>query len=127
MKTLQAYPFLYIVGTLFFTVYGQIVLKWRITKLKIELPENLYDKLQALFKLLIDPLVLSGFLSAFIASLFWMAAMTKFEITRAYPFMSIAPALVFLIGTLFLGETFTIGKILGLLLIVLGSMITVKF
>jgi undecaprenyl phosphate-alpha-L-ara4N flippase subunit ArnF len=56
-----------------------------------------------------------------------MAAMTKFEITQAYPFMSLAPALVFVIGVFFLGEAFTIGKVVGLLLIVLGTIVTVKF
>ena len=52
--------------------------------------------------------------------------MTKFELTYAYPFMSLSPALVFVIGILVLGETFTIGKILGLLLIMIGILVTVK-
>ena len=120
-------PYLYIFGTLFFTVYGQIVLKWRLSGLKVELPEGILEKIFYLTKLIFDPFVFSGFASAFIASLFWMAAMTKFEITTAYPFMSLAPALVFVIGVLFLGETFTIGKVVGLLLIIIGIVITVKY
>lgn len=120
-------PYFYIFGTLFFTVYGQIVLKWRLSGLKVVLPEGIWDKIIYLAKLIFDPFVFSGFASAFIASLFWMAAMTKFEITTAYPFMSIAPALVFIIGVLFLGETFTIGKMVGLLLIIIGIIVTVKY
>jgi len=119
-------PYFYIFGTLFFTVYGQIVLKWRLSSLKVILPEGIWDKIIYLVKLIFDPFVFSGFASAFIASLFWMAAMTKFEITTAYPFMSIAPALVFVIGVLFLGEAFTIGKVVGLLFIILGIILTVK-
>ena len=119
-------PYLYIFGTLFFTVYGQIVLKWRLSGLKVVLPEGIWDKIIYLVKLIFDPFVFSGFVSAFIASLFWMAAMTKFEITTAYPFMSIAPALVFITGVLFLGETFTIGKVVGLLFIIIGIIVTVK-
>lgn len=119
-------PYLYIFGTLFFTVYGQIVLKWRLSSLKVILPEGIWDKIIYLVKLIFDPFVFSGFASAFIASLFWMAAMTKFEITTAYPFMSIAPALVFVIGVLFLGEAFTLGKVIGLLLIIFGTILTVK-
>ena len=53
--------------------------------------------------------------------------MTKFEISYAYPFMSLAPALVFMIGILFLGENFSIGKLLGLFIIILGIIITVKY
>ena len=119
--------YLYIFGTIFFTVYGQIVLKWRLTNLHVVLPEGLLNKGLYLTKLIFDPYIFSGFASAFFASLFWMAAMTKFEITTAYPFMSLAPALVFLIGILFLEETFTAGKLIGLFLIILGTIVTVKF
>lgn len=120
-------PYLYIFGTLFFTVYGQIVLKWRLSGLKIVLPEGFLDKIIYLVKLVFDPFIFSGFASAFIASLFWMAAMTKFEITQAYPFMSLAPALIFVIGIFFMGETYTIGKLLGLILIMIGIVVTVKY
>lgn len=119
--------YIYIVGTLVFTVFGQIMLKWRLTNLKVILPDLFFDKIVYLFKLIFDPFIFSGFFSALIASLFWMGAMTKFEITQAYPFMSIAPGLVFLIGMFFLGETFSFGKVIGLLLIVIGTIISVKF
>ncbi len=119
--------YIYIFCTLFFTVYGQIILKWRLSGLKVNLPDPLLNKIIYLIKLIFDPFIFSGFVSAFIASLFWMVAMTKFEITTAYPFMSLAPALVFIIGVLFLGEIFTIGKIIGLALIMLGIIVTVKY
>jgi undecaprenyl phosphate-alpha-L-ara4N flippase subunit ArnF len=119
--------YIYILGTLIFTVYGQIILKWRLSSLKIILPEGLIQKLVVLFKLIFDPFLFSGFLSALIASLFWMVAMTKFEITTAYPFMSLAPVLVFIIGVMLLGETFSIGKVLGLLLIIIGTIVTVRY
>ncbi len=120
-------PYWYIAGTLFFTVYGQVILKWRLQSQALELPQSFQEKFLFLIRLLFDPFVFSGFLSAFIASLFWMAAMTKFEITKAYPFMSLAPAMVFIMGVLFLGETFTMGKVVGLILIIIGIFVTVKF
>jgi undecaprenyl phosphate-alpha-L-ara4N flippase subunit ArnF len=119
--------YLYIFGTIIFTVYGQIILKWRLTNLQINLPEGLVQKGFYLTKLILDPYIFSGFASAFVASLFWMVAMTKFEITTAYPFMSLAPALVFIIGVFFLGETFTLGKIIGLAFIIIGTIVTVKY
>lgn len=119
--------YIYVFATLFFTVYGQLILKWRITKLSFSLPDTaIIDKIIALLRLVFDPFILSGFISAFVASLFWMAAMTKFEITEAYPFMSLAPAIVFILGVWLLGETFTIGKVLGLILIIIGIIVTVK-
>lgn len=120
--------YLYIFATLFFTVYGQLILKWRIGKLAFALPDGgIWDKFMALIRLIFDPFIFSGFISAFIASMFWMAAMTKFEITQAYPFMSLAPAIVFILGVWLLNETFTYGKVIGLVLIILGTIITVKY
>jgi undecaprenyl phosphate-alpha-L-ara4N flippase subunit ArnF len=119
--------YLYIFATILFTVYGQIILKWRILKLGWQMSgDDLWTKIKCYCALLFDPFILSGFLSAFIASICWVIAMTKFEITTAYPFMSIAPAIVFLIGVLVLNETFTVGKLLGLILIITGTVITVK-
>ena len=117
----------YILGTLLFTVYGQLILKWRISKLSFQMPDGLFEKLLGLIKLVFDPFIFSGFISAFVASLFWMAAMTKLEITKAYPFMSLAPALVFLLGVVLLGESFTWGKMIGLVFIMTGIIFTVKF
>ena len=118
--------YIYIFGTIFFTIYGQIILKWRLNQFG-SLPESFSGKASFLIHALTDIYIISGFLSAFVASIFWMAAMTKFEITVAYPFMSLAPALVFFIGVFLLGETFTWGKVIGLLLIIIGTIVTVKF
>ena len=119
--------YFYILFTLLFTVYGQLILKWRLSNLKVVLPDDVMDKFFYLIRLVIDPFILSGFIAAFVASLFWMVAMTKFEITHAYPFMSLAPALVFLLGVFVLNETFTMGKVIGLIIIMLGIAITLKF
>lgn len=115
--------YLYIYLTVLFTVYGQIILKWRIVDLNWSLntSDGLMQMVIAYLKFLFDPLIFSGFASAFIASIFWMLAMTY-----AYPFMSLSPSLVFLIGVFVLGETFTIGKLLGLIIIMIGIIVTVK-
>ncbi|MBW6491201.1 MAG: EamA family transporter [Lentimicrobium sp.] len=118
--------YLYIFGTLLFTVYGQLIIKWRLNSLEL-FPEDVSGKFRFLVSALLDPLIFSGFVSAFIASLFWIAAMTQFQITKAYPFMSLAPALVFLFGIIILGETFTWGKLIGLAFIIFGIFVTVKF
>lgn len=89
--------------------------------------DSLWGAVTDYLKFLFDPIIFSGFASAFIASVFWMLAMTKFEITQAYPFMSLAPAIVFLLGVWFLNEQFTWGKVIGLGLIILGTIVTVRF
>ncbi|MDB5263204.1 MAG: hypothetical protein JWQ14_2485 [Adhaeribacter sp.] len=118
--------YIYIFLTIIFTVYGQLILKWRIAK-QGNLPELLSEKLSFIAHLFLDPFIITGFGSAFIASLFWMAAMTKFEISFAYPFMSLSFVLVLLLSTLLLGEMVTPGKIIGLIIIIAGIIVTVKF
>jgi len=115
--------YLYILGTVSFTVYGQLIIKWRINYYGA-LPELFSEKIIFLIKLLLDPLIFSGFVSAFLASLFWMAAMTKFEVSYAYPII-VSGLLLFttFLGIILLGESIHFRKIIGILLILLGIFI----
>lgn len=115
--------YFYIIGTILFTVYGQLILKWRIAQYGA-LPEAALEKAYFLLKLFLDPFLLSGLGSAFVASLFWIAAMTKFDVSYAYPFMSLAFVLVLILSALFFKEPVTSSKILGMLFIVVGIIIT---
>lgn len=115
--------YFYIFGTVAFTVYGQLILKWRIVRYG-HLPEAFDDKAIFLLKLLLDPFILSGFLAAFVASLFWMAAISKFDVSYAYPFMSSSFVIVFVLAALFFNEPVNASKVVGLALIMLGIVIT---
>ena len=118
--------YLYISGCILFTIYGQIMLKWRMN-MQEGLPEPFLEKTIFLFKLFLDPWILSAFFAAFIASLFWMAAMSKLDLSFAYPFMSLSFIFVLISSTFILGETVTPGNIIGLILIIAGLIISVKF
>ena len=117
--------YLYILGTIIFTVYGQLIIKWRISPYG-PLPDRLIEKIQFLLHVLLDPYIISGFVAAFIASFFWMAAMTKFDLSFAYPFMSLAFVFVLIMSVVLFKEPLTIHKVIGILLIVLGIIITSK-
>ena len=118
--------YLYIFGCVFFTVYGQLMLKWRLS-LKGVMPDALLSKILFLASAFLDPFVLSAFAAAFVASLFWMAAMTKFDVSFAYPFMSLAFVLVLLLSALFFQEPITVGKVAGMVLICSGILVMGKF
>jgi multidrug transporter EmrE-like cation transporter len=115
--------YLYIAGTIIFTVYGQIVVKWRISKYNI-IPESTAEKLLFLLKLLIDPFILSGLFCAFLAALCWMIAMTKFELSYAYPFSGLNFVFVLILSSLMLNEPFSIYKMVGILFIIIGIIIS---
>ena len=117
--------YLYILLTILFTVYGQLAIKWRIPKFGA-LPEYPFEKLRFLISLLFDPIVFSGVIAAFLASLAWMAAMTKFELSYAYPFMSLNFVAVLLLSGWLLNEPLTSHRILGVGLIILGTVIAAR-
>ena len=114
--------YLYIVLTILFTVYGQLILKWQVGQAG-SLPASTGAKIAFLLGLLLNPWILSGFLAAFLASLCWMAAMTKFDLSHAYPFMGMSFVLVLMGSGFFFGEVVTPMKITGTVLIVLGIIV----
>ncbi len=118
---MRIFDYLYILATIGLTVYGQLILKWRITQLG-SLPVEFVDKGKFLLGLLVDPAIFSGFISAFLASLAWMAAMTKFDLSHAYPFMSLNFVIVLVLSGWLLGEPINIQKTIGVALIVLGTL-----
>ena len=117
--------YLYIFATIIFTVYGQIVLKLRIKKFG-PLPIHFFEKLRFLVSLLLDPVIFSGFAAAFLASLAWMAAMTKFELSHAYPFMSLNFVVVLLLSGWILSEPVTLQRAVGVGFIVFGTVVAAR-
>ena len=111
--------------TLFFTVYGQLVLKWQMGQAG-PMPAGGLPKLGFLLQQFLNPWIMSGFVSAFAASLAWMGAMTRFDLNYAYPFMSLAFVIVMLLGVAFLGETINLAKVVGTLLVIGGLVVIAR-
>lgn len=125
MMTYTPGSYLYIMATILFTVAGQLVAKWRMASVGA-LPETAAAKLKFLILLMFDPYIFSAYLAAFLASLSWMAAMTKFPLSHAYPFMSLNFVIVLLLSAWVLSEPLTAQKCLGVALIVLGTVIAAR-
>jgi multidrug transporter EmrE-like cation transporter len=117
--------FLYIALTILFTVYGQVVIKWQVN-LAGDFPPDTMDKVWFIFKLLLNVWVISSFAAAFVASLTWMAAMTQFELSFAYPFMSLAYIIVLFLSVALFAEAFTWQKLIGTLIIVAGLFVLTR-
>ena len=111
--------YLYIAGVILFTVYGQVVLKWQMNRAG-PLPDAWTDKSAALLRLLLNPWVLSCIAAGALAMLSWMAALTRFQLSYAYPFVSVSFALMLLLSAALFGESITPFKAAGVALIILG-------
>lgn len=121
----RVFDYIYIFATILFTVYGQLILKWRISSFG-SLPADSIGKIKFLLSLLFDPAIFSGFAAAFLASLAWMAAMTKFDLSHAYPFMSLNFVIVLLLSGWILTEPLSPQKALGIILIVVGTVVAAR-
>ncbi|MCU0849127.1 MAG: EamA family transporter [Spirochaetes bacterium] len=115
--------YLYILGTILFTVLGQLIIKWRMNRFNT-LPDDLLGKGVFLLKLIFDPFIFSGLLCAGIAWLLWMGAMTKFELSYAYPFAGLTFILILVFSVILFNEPLTIHKIIGTILIAIGLIIS---
>lgn len=113
---------LFVAATILLTVYGQVALKWRMNHIA-QLPSGAGATLRRLFILLFDPIVASTFVAAFVASLAWMVALTRFELSRIYPLTSLNFVFVLLVSAMLLGEGLEWSKCVGIVLIVLGTII----
>jgi drug/metabolite transporter (DMT)-like permease len=67
-----------------------------------------------------NPWIVSALAAALLAALSWMAAMTKLDLSHAYPFTSLSFVLVALASAWLLNEPLTGPKIAGIALICLG-------
>jgi multidrug transporter EmrE-like cation transporter len=118
----QMMDYLYIFGTIFFTVYGQLVTKWQVARAGA-FPVEATEKIWFLLRLVLNPWVISSLAAAFLAFLSWMAAMTRFELSYAYPFMSLAYVLVLVLSAAFFHEAITVPKVVGMAFITVGIII----
>ena len=126
LKRLTDVAWIYVAITVGLTVYGQLIVKWRVLD-HGHIPGGLSGRATYLANLLIDPWVLSALLAAFIAALSWMAALSRLEISRAYPFMGLSFVIVLIMSGVFFGEAITTAKIVGVLLVVTGIAVGASF
>lgn len=111
--------YVYVACTILFMVYAQVVIKWQVLAAGA-LPADGADKLWFLAKLLLNPWIASALAASLLAAVAWMAAMTKLDLSHAYPFMSLAFVLVMVASAWFFHEPVTGPKIAGIALICIG-------
>jgi multidrug transporter EmrE-like cation transporter len=114
--------YVYVACTILLTVYAQIVIKWQVLGAGA-LPVDTGDKFWFLTRLLLNPWVLSALAALLAAVVTWMAAMTRLDLSHAYPFTSLAFVLVMIASAFFFNEPVTGPKIAGIVLICLGIVV----
>jgi multidrug transporter EmrE-like cation transporter len=107
-------PYASLLGTVLLTVYGQWVFKSRLHE-----PVTA----EAIPRLLFDPWIISAFVAALFASICWMVAVSRLDLSHAYPFLALSFVLVVLMGGVVFHESITFLKLVGLALISAGIVV----
>ncbi len=115
-------PFVAAGMTVMLTVYGQGVVKWRVDRAG-DAPDEVPQQLTWALELLLDPWIWTVAVAVVVASIAWLAAISRLELSIAYPLMSTSLILVVLLGVLAFDEPLTNAKIGGAVLVLVGLVI----
>lgn len=116
--------YMFILMTSIFTVIGQLIIKWRIDALELSLNGSLAEKIISVVMLLFDKYIMIGLFSAVLAALFWMAALSKFNLSHAYPMIIALLTILTVVSSLFiLGESLSYIKVTGVTIVLIGLMV----
>lgn len=110
---------LFVALTIALTVYGQLIVKWQVLGAG-DYPSGWLERVEFLGRLLANPWVISVFVGAFLAAMCWISALTRFDLSVVYPFMSLSFVFVLILSSVFFGEAITPLKTIGIGLIVAG-------
>jgi len=114
----------YIYLSIILGVISQLIIKWKMSSFTFDSHVSIYDKFLFVFSMLLDPYIVLSFILTLLAGLAWMIAMTKFDISYAYPFTMLGFSLVLILSALLFNEPITWQKIIGLVLITAGIVVS---
>ncbi len=110
----------YILLAISFGVVSQIIIKWQMSVFSFDDYENWQERFALAFSMLLNPYIIIALILTFLSGVTWMIAMTKFEISYAYPFTLLGLVFVTTFSIVFFGENFNFYKISGIVLILFG-------
>jgi multidrug transporter EmrE-like cation transporter len=113
----------YIALTIAFQVTSQLIMKWRMSSIDLDQSTSVQGKFLIAFSMLSDPFIVISIALTFLSGLSWMIAMTKFDISYAYPFTALGFVIILAASHFLFGEAIEITKIVGVSFIIFGIFI----
>ena len=117
---------LYLLLAISFGVVSQLIIKWQMSAFSFNDYETWQDKFALAFSMFLNPYIIISLTLTLLSGVTWMIAMTKFEISYAYPFTILGLVFVTIFSVMLFGESVNIYKIGGIILIVFGVIVISK-
>ena len=90
------------------------------------LPPHTEGRIEFIVTLLLQPWVISAIAANFLAGVSWMLAMTRFELSYAFPFMGLNFVLILFASVILFGESLSSSKFLGTVLVAAGILLLAR-
>ena len=113
-------PKLYVLISALLAVIAQLSFKRGVQHLGITEKQK---HLRSMTRLLFGRYVFIGFLMYAISTIFWLIALSKLELSYAFPFISLALVLTSVFGALFFSEKLSFYRKLGIGIICVGILL----
>ncbi|MBI4496767.1 MAG: EamA family transporter [Chloroflexi bacterium] len=118
-------PLLLLLVAVAFSVTGELLLKYGVDRVGV-LNLELAKLLPTLVRVFSTPAILAGFTLIFTGSIFWLSVISRVPLSYAYPLLSTSYVFVVLGSWFFLGETLTLHRIVGVLIICTGVVVVFR-
>ena len=105
------------------SVFGQLFVKNGLNLIGLELSNGFW---QAYYRLLFVPKVIIGVLSYTCSIFFWIYALSKVDLSYAFPFLSLSYVLIMIASYLFLGEQIPVQRWIGIIFICTGVFVIAR-
>ena len=117
--------YLLILPVALLVAYSQIVVKWRANS--GNLGSTATTGMDRVLMFMADPVILSAYASALLASFAWLFVVTKLPLTIAFPvYIGVTFGMVLFGGWFFLAEAMTVTRGIAVLLIFSGIVIGIR-
>ena len=95
---------LYIFLSILFAVASQLIIKWKMSAFDLSHMTSLWEKFFFAGSMLLNPYIILSILLTLLSGLSWMIAMTKFDISYAYPYTALGFIMILIFSVLLFHE-----------------------
>ena len=113
---------LYILISVLFSTVGQLLLKGGMNNMG-EVTLNFSQLFQTLWRMIINPGVFFGLVIYGVGTVFWLAALSRAELSYAYPFASLSYVIMLAASWALFDEKITLARIIGTVVICIGVLV----
>ncbi len=104
---------------------SQLIIKWQVN-LAGPMPESLPEKFSYILELLLRPWVIIAMATTFFSGIAWILAMTRLDLSYAYPYVALPFILVPATAAWLFQESLNGAQAVGILLIISGIIIALS-